>query len=225
MMIFFMSLFIQAEYFGEKIEYFKDSSQKPVESKINQQRKENKFDWNKYLDEKNDEFFKEGDYTPPAPFLEAMRRPTKQNILLFEKWHEKKNFLLKRFNDKRAEILGKPVLKEEKTNYNEVLPILKEFTFVFYFDSMCSSCRGMFEVVNELTRLGVFIETVRVDSLETEVQGLSIPWVRANKKEIEQLKLTAVPMLLAFQKSSKKAFKIVGKKSVFEISEILNFKK
>lgn len=223
-MILFMSLLIRAEYFGEKIEYFKDQTQKPVESRLNSPKRENKFDWNKYLDEKNDEFFKEGDYTPPAPFLEAMRRPTKQNILLFEKWNEKKNFLLKRFNDKRDEVLGKPVLDEEKTNYKETLPVLKEFTFVFYFDSMCSSCRGMFEVINELSHLGIFIEAVRVDSLETEVQGLSIPWVRASKKEIEQIKLTAVPMLLAFEKSSKKAFKIVGKKSIFEISKILNFK-
>lgn len=224
MMIIIVISLLHAEYFDQNIEYFKDQT-KAIETKKNLEKKEKKFDWNTHLDKKNDEFFKEGDYIPPAPFLEAMRRPTKKNILLFEKWHEKKNFLLKRFNEKRAEVLGRPVVSEEKSTDKEISLDLKKYTFIFYFDSMCSSCRGMFEVVNDMVTQGIFIEAVRVDSLETVVQGLSIPWTRASKKEIEQTKITAVPMLLAFEKETKRAFKIVGKKSVYEINEILKNQK
>lgn len=41
----------------------------PAESKAGQ----SGFQWNKYLSPNNDEFFKEGDYTPPAPFMEIAR--------------------------------------------------------------------------------------------------------------------------------------------------------
>ena len=34
------------------------------------------FDWNRQLDPKNDEFFREGDYVPPAPFLALVRNPS-----------------------------------------------------------------------------------------------------------------------------------------------------
>ena len=49
-------------------------SNKKVEIKSNESSaKENsKFDWKKYLDPKSKEFFKEGNYTPPAPLMEAI---------------------------------------------------------------------------------------------------------------------------------------------------------
>lgn len=223
-MILILCVFIvRAEFFDKQIEYFKDES-KTSTPKITRSSDQTKtFKWSTYLNEKNDEFFREGDYIPPAPFLEAMRNPTKSNILLFEKWHEKKNFLLNRFNEKRAQVLGKQIPTDtvNDSKATDITPLLKNFSFIFYFDSMCSSCRGMFEVVNEIAHLGIYIEAVRVDSLETDVQVLGIPWQRASKKEMEQAKISAVPLLIAFDKKSKKAFKIVGKKSIYEISEIL----
>ena len=38
------------------------------------------FPWHQYLDPKNKEFFKEGDYTPPEPFMEIVRNPTDANL-------------------------------------------------------------------------------------------------------------------------------------------------
>lgn len=221
MIFIIFSFFINAEYFDGKIEYFSENQQaKLSKPKSSQGEKQKKFEWKTYLDEKNDEFFKEGDYIPPAPFLEAMRNPSRQNILLFEKWNEKKNFLLNRFNQKRAEVLGKnPLLTEEVKNQD--LSLIKEFNFVFYFDSMCSSCKGMFEVINNLVASDVFIEAVRLDESENQVLGLSIPWSKATRNELKHLNITAVPMLMAYKKGSNDAYKIVGKKSVLEITEIL----
>jgi hypothetical protein len=54
------------------------------------------FAWNKYLDVKNDEFFKEGDYTPPAPFMEIARNPTDENIENWFRYLETKNETLHR---------------------------------------------------------------------------------------------------------------------------------
>lgn len=221
MIFIIFSFFINAEYFDGKIEYFSDKQQaNSIKPQSLESQKQKKFEWKTYLDERNDEFFKEGDYIPPAPFLEAMRNPSRQNILLFEKWNEKKNFLLNRFNQKRAEVLGKSPLPTEEVKTQD-FSLIKEFNFVFYFDSMCSSCKGMFEVVNSLVASDVFIEAVRLDDSENQVLGLSIPWSTTTKEERKHLNITAVPLLMAYKKGSRDAYKIVGKKSVLEISEIL----
>ncbi|MGK5084521.1 hypothetical protein WDW37_14595 [Bdellovibrionota bacterium FG-1] len=58
------------------------------------------FQWQKYLDPKNDDFFREGEYTPPAPFMEIARNPTDSNIENWFHYLETKNQLLRRLQDK-----------------------------------------------------------------------------------------------------------------------------
>lgn len=62
------------------------------------------FEWKKYLDPKHDEFFKEGDYTPPAPFMEIARNPSDENIQNWFKYLELKNGLLKRLQARLEEV-------------------------------------------------------------------------------------------------------------------------
>ena len=76
--------------------YFEDSKLHfwPEQIPINQSEAAPKtaetFQWKKYLDPKNEEFFKEGDYTPPAPFIEIARNPTDANIRNWFKYLETK---------------------------------------------------------------------------------------------------------------------------------------
>ena len=58
------------------------------------------FAWNKYLSPSNDEFFKEGDYTPPAPFMEIARNPSDENIENWFRYLETKNELLRNLQEK-----------------------------------------------------------------------------------------------------------------------------
>lgn len=58
------------------------------------------FPWAKYLDPKNEEFFREGEYLPPAPFMEIARNPSDDNIALWFQYVEEKNKLLRRLQEK-----------------------------------------------------------------------------------------------------------------------------
>ena len=54
------------------------------------------FQWTKYLDPNNKDFFREGDYTPPEPFMELVRNPTDQNIRMWFAYMDRKNELASR---------------------------------------------------------------------------------------------------------------------------------
>src|SRR5579885_1217717 len=49
------------------------------------------FPWQQYLDPKNKEFFREGDYTPPEPFMEIVRNPSDANLKLWFEYISRKN--------------------------------------------------------------------------------------------------------------------------------------
>ena len=70
----------------------------PRERKVKKKKKEKKksFKWSNYLDPKNDEFFKEGSYTPPKPFMELARNPSDKNIGNWIAYNKKKNALNQR---------------------------------------------------------------------------------------------------------------------------------
>ncbi len=221
-----------AQFFDKPIKYFDEEKIEkkviePVENKISKDSEPQSFKWDNYLDEEKDEFFREGDYLPPAPFLEVVRRPTAKNILLFEEWKKKKNRLLVRYNEKRMNVLGlkgvssNPIIERGKSSSKEVYEKLKNYRMVFYFDSKCPSCKGMYQVVNQLASNGVYVEAVRLDADENEILGLSVPWVKASASEMSVLKISAVPMLMIFEDESKQAFKVVGKKNAEEILSII----
>lgn len=220
------------QFFDNRIKYFEEEKAEPKESQSVAQEapkavEPQGFKWDNYLDESKDDFFREGDYIPPAPFLEVMRRPTAKNILLFEKWKEKKNHLLKRYNEKRMAVLGtkglsaSPIVEQVTGATKGVYEQLKEYRMVFYFDSKCPSCKGMYQVVNQLSDNGVYVEAVRLDAGENLIEGLRVPWSLASAKEMSVLKISAVPMLMIFEDRTKQAFKVVGKKSADEILSII----
>jgi thiol-disulfide isomerase/thioredoxin len=48
------------------------------------------FDWSDYTDPTQPEFWREGDYTPPAPLLELIRDPSPENIERYRTWTSQK---------------------------------------------------------------------------------------------------------------------------------------
>lgn len=216
-----------AGVFSDGVRFFDDgpSAPKTVIEKPIQPLKNPKFNWNDQFDIEKDQFFKEGDYTPPAPFIEALRRPTKDNILNFEKWQALRNLLLQRYEAARTQYVEQtgvniPKVSAPVTDGDE--RDLEKYHYVFYFESTCPSCHSMFQTINEMVQRGVYVEAVRVDKTENEVKGLDIPWNFARPDEIKKLNLKAVPVLVAIDEKTKKAYQMTGKKSIKQILQVIS---
>ncbi len=86
-------LCIQASPFYEKpIDYFQDAKELP--------QAESTFDWREVMDINSDEYFREGDYLPPAAFMEVARRPTEKNIQNWLTYQEHKQELTNKLNQR-----------------------------------------------------------------------------------------------------------------------------
>lgn len=215
-----------AGVFSEGVRFFDEGSQIPKVNSENTStpQKAKPFSWNDQLDIEKDQFFKEGDYMPPAPLIEALRRPTKENILNFEKWQTMRNLLLARYESARSEYIGKTGMSIPKalaptSNVNE--KDLENYHYIFYFRSTCSACHEMFQTINEMARKGVYVEAVRVDKDEGEVKGLDIPWTDAQPEDLKKLNSNTVPVLVAIDEKTKRAYKMTGKKTIKEILQVI----
>ena len=215
-----------AGVFSEGVKFFDEAKtpEKTFSDKTQNETKKKPFSWNDQLNIENDQFFKEGDYMPPAPLVEALRRPTKENIMNYEKWQEMRNVLLQRYEVARSQYMGKsgnpapiadaPVLEVSERD-------LEKFHYIFYFESTCPSCHAMFQTINEMVQRGVYVEAVRVDKGDGEVKGLDLPWNFAKPEELKKLNLKAVPVLVAIEEKTQKAYQMTGRKSIKEILQAI----
>src|SRR5579872_3611420 len=110
LILIFVPLIAKAEglkYFDDKIDYWKDRPKEQESQPAEPQSEGEKFPWKTYMDPKNKEFFKEGDYTPPEPFMEVARNPSDENIKNWFDFMGKKNELAQRLQTKMKEYLTK----------------------------------------------------------------------------------------------------------------------
>ncbi len=84
-------------FFQKPIDYFGES--KAGEGRTYDQRK---FNWKETMNIESDEFFREGNYLPPAAFMELARRPTEQNIQNWISYQKRKQNLTQQINQKIA---------------------------------------------------------------------------------------------------------------------------
>jgi hypothetical protein len=212
-----------AGVFNDKIHFFEPEPRAEKQEKAEEKKAPKAdFQWKTFLNPEKDEFFKEGDYTPPAPFMEVMRRPTPENILLFEKWQQTKNLLLERYEGERTRVLGgKAPSIAGASQAPQVKADLARFRFIFYFDGNCPHCKAMFQTINQMLERGIYVEAVRIDQGQDQIRGLNIPWTFAKPNEVKANAVTAVPLLMAFDERSKKVFRLTGKKSMDEISKLI----
>lgn len=223
------------QYFENSIDYWgkeetsevKDSSK--TESKLirPEEKKEaatnttkEDFQWNKYMNPANKEFFREGDYTPPEPFMELVRNPTDENIRMWFAYMERKNELASRLQRRMmeyAQAAGPSIQKEAKENIVQVasrMPIpaddFERFRFRMYFDSQCPHCKRMFETLNDLQDRGYFVEARQVDNGALDHIRSHVAIVSANAFEVKQYNISAVPLLLVGDLKTKKVYRQSG---------------
>ena len=190
------------------------------------------FPWQKYLDPKNKEFFKEGDYTPPEPFMEIVRNPTDANLKLWFSYIAKKNELSDRLQSKMREYMEKngaqmgsgtqEVVKAKIAALPTPEPDAKQFRFRMYFDSHCPHCKKMFGTLSELQAKGFYVEARQVDSDPRGSEGLSIPTERATSEELKEKGILSVPLLLVGDIQKKIVYRLSGFQTVSSIFQTIS---
>lgn len=187
------------EFFKNDVSFWeeKQRAKNPKKKTITRPKQENKrFHWDKYLNIKNDEFFKEGNHLPPAPLMEATRNPTKKNIENFEKWVNLRNEARKRFIKAYADYKKKTVnIPDEQVAFiNNRLAQIPEinvdnakYSFTMYYDSNCPHCKKMVHTFKELNARGfnTIIKQVDRGRIKDDISPLVI--VPASKNEIKSL--------------------------------------
>lgn len=192
------------------------------------------FPWQKYLDPKNDEFFREGDYTPPAPFMEIARDPSDSNIENWFRYLEQKNLLLHRLQDRLTayatshpqNLPGVPAemskaVRQDASAIERVSarierapaprPDAKRFRLRLYFDSHCPHCEHMLSTtIRELSSMGYWIELKQVDRDESARARIPFPISPAMPDELKRYGIESVPVLLVGDIKAKSFFKMQG---------------
>lgn len=226
-------------YFGrEALDFWKEGKpeeSRPATSPAPTATTEEAFPWKKYLDSKNKEFFREGDYTPPEPFMEIVRNPSDENLKLWFQYIEKKNDLSARLQARMAEYLrgaqaaSLPAeAREDLRNRaqkvvagTQAAPNVRRYRFRMYFDSACPHCRRMFGTLGELSSQGYFVDARQIDSGVLVGVRVTVPVERASPAEVKSRAISSVPLLLVGDLEKKVVLKITGYKSVGEIMEAI----
>lgn len=166
------------------------------------------FPWKKYLDPKNKEFFKEGDYTPPEPFMEIARNPTDDNLKQWFDFIKKKNELSSRLQARMQEYLLKnqQVSQEATIPKTELVRALKNenkiyldptrFRLRMYFESTCPHCRRMFGVLKQFQNSGYSVEALQVDKGSIPEAEKIVPISTADQTDLKKHNIKGVPFLL-----------------------------
>lgn len=220
LLIFFSSTHVLAfDYFSKEIDYWKEKSARKQSTIPKNPQQEDSFDWNKYLDPKNDEFFQEGDHKPPAPFMELARNPTDENI---KKWFaliEKKNQMMERLqtylaayvqkNNSTLSTKEKETIQAKAAQFQPANDEIKRFRFRLYFDSRCPHCERMMASMRALQDKGYYVEVRQTDAGKPSF-GIPFPLVRASPKEIKSKKIDATPTLFVADSHKQKLYRING---------------
>lgn len=176
------------------------------------------FDWSAHLDPNRDEFFREGDYLPPAPFMEVSRRPNEQNIKRWFTYIQRKNEVAARLQQKlqaylRARGNGLPVDRPKPVPERLVADggVADDVAIRFYFDSQCPHCRRMFAIVGDLARQGVDIEGRQVDREPVPPQlSSAVPILHVDGEDLAKHGIQSVPQLLIASGSTGRLYRLSG---------------
>lgn len=201
----------ELQYFEGRINYWgeKSSPTKTDQVPSTAADEKEKFPWKTYLDPKNKEFFREGDYTPPEPFMEIARDPSDENIRNWFEFQKRKNELSARLQARMQEFMAKtagpglavPVgsrvsATEKKNERQPVVIDPARFRVRMYFDSNCPHCKRMFSVLKRLQSEGFQVEALQVDSGPVPESEKVVPLGKADPAELKKHGASGVPFLL-----------------------------
>lgn len=223
------------EYFNQDIKYWGRTENKTnaKEESVQHKRKDLKddFSWNEYLDPKKDLMFKEGNYTPPKPFLELLRNPDDKNIKNWFKLIKTKNDLARNLSIKINEYVKRnqskitPNLREEiNSKLNEIQPKaenLENYRLILYIDSKCPFCKKMIKTMRELQRIGYYVELRQIDNDFSETKKLPLLLKKATKEEVSKNQVQSVPLLLIGNKKEKTFFRLSGYRTTKEVMAVI----
>lgn len=199
------------QYFDSKINFWDDKktdAASAVPTEKTKEKDDGKFPWKTYLDPKSKEFFKEGDYTPPEPFMEVARNPTDENIKQWFELMEKKNELQTRLQARMQEYMAKNnSIKRPAENISEkhaapqkktseIILEPSRFKIRMYFESTCPHCRRMFGVLKGLQDEGFQVEALQIDNGPVPMEEKVVPIGKADTAEIKKHGINGVPFLL-----------------------------
>ncbi len=190
-----------------------------------------KFDWKKHLDEKNDDFFREGEYVPPAPFMEVARNPSDENIRFWLSYLDKKNTLAERLRSRIAEYSLKNASPKFHTLAGQVTAQLPQtqgqldparFRIRMYFESTCPHCKRMMGTLRALQDEGIFIEALQIDGAQLSESAFPVATARADPEDVKKQGISSVPFTLIADLKTKTVLKpITGFKTASEMKDIL----
>ena len=203
----------ELQYFEQKIDYWNEGKVTKVEKEIpsplvSDANAKNGFPWKTYLDPKNKEFFKEGDYTPPEPFMEVAKDPSDENLKNWFEFMKRKNELAARLETRMQEFLAKnqaepPALATQvatRVARNEARISARvdpsRFRIRMYFDSHCPHCRRMFGVLKRLRYDGYQIEALQVYGDRVPPDESGIPMGKSTLAELKSHGGSAVPFIV-----------------------------
>lgn len=199
----------------------KDLPQQAPQDKVEEKKQ---FDWKKYSSPENKEFFKEGDYTPPEPYMEVARNPSDENIRQWFAYIDKKNTLTERLSQRIAEYVkthpspGASVNLASLSLPTKAEPDVRRYRFRLYFSSTCPHCRKMFGTVNDLVSRGYFVEARQIDHGPLEGIRSQVPVVQASDGDVQKFRVDAVPLLLV---ADLKSGTVLRQKGYVETEQLL----
>ncbi len=212
--IIFISLLsfnVQAEklqYFESKIDFWGDkviSTENLSDPNKEKEKPDGKFPWKTYLDPKNKEFFREGDYTPPEPFMEVARNPTDENIKQWFDLMKKKNELQTKLQIRMQEYIAKNnevnasqiVLAPKIDAKKQEIPLdPARFRLRMYFESTCPHCKRMFQVLRRFQDEGFQVEALQVDTGIVSESEKVVPIKKAEPEDLKKHGIKGVPFIL-----------------------------
>lgn len=228
----YQALAEEVKFFDGGIDYWAAPAPKVVDQptlKVEQKKPPDpsSFDWQRVMDPKNDDFFREGDYVPPAAFMEVARDPSDQNIRMWNAYIEKKNALAARLQQRLQEYaaskapMAAPEVVQAQTPRQRSTATseadTKRYQFRMYFDSQCPHCKRMMQTLAELSEKGFFVEAKQIDRLPFDSRGLPFAISPAAPDEVKRHGVASVPFLLVGDLKDKLVYKMAGYKSVSDI--------
>ncbi len=194
------------------------------------------FDWHSYLDPKTDDFFREGDYLPPAPFMTVARDPSDENLRHWFAYIQKKNDVASRLETRMQEFVTGQLPAQRADTVSSPSPKPKtaavvatvdpeRFMLRFYFESTCPHCRRMAPEVEKLRKAGFAVAAKQVDAGPMpEFGGLEAAAEKATSEELKRYAIQAVPVLLIADLKTRAVYRLSGYQSAETILEHLKTK-
>jgi glutaredoxin len=219
------------QYFGSDIDYW--SKNEPKTETVLESKAETKeaFPWRHYMDPARKEFFREGEYTPPEPFMEIVRNPSDENLRMWTAYIQKRNSLVSRLKERLLEYSqktgttapeGKDYLKARAEKLPEMSEDKNRFRFRMYFDSKCPHCKRMFSTLEALQTQGFYVEALQVDNDPSAIRGLPIPVRKASREDVQEKGIKSVPYLLVGDLKNRAVYALSGYQSVASIARAIS---